>query len=102
MSIISEVLIMTTIEKRTKRLQVQIDAELLQQADIILDSVGLTQKAALTAFYKQLVIQGKIPFELQASEKDKANARLLAVTADIPSVKMNKAEFEDWLEEDEY
>lgn len=102
MSIISEVLIMVTVEKRTKRLQVQIDAELLQQADIILDSVGLTQKAALTAFYKQLVNQGKIPFALEASEKDKANASLLAVTADIPTVKMNKTEFEDWLEEDEY
>lgn len=102
MSINSEVLNMATVEKQTRRLQVQLDSDLLEQAEIILESVGLTQKAALTAFYKQIVRKGRIPFILEASENDKANARLLAAASTLPVHRMNKAEFEDWLEEDEY
>lgn len=95
---------MTTIEhvNEKKRVQVQVDRQLAEQVEHILDAIGLTPTTALTVFYKQIVNHGGIPFALEASERDKATAKLMAATRKQPVTRMNKEQFEAWLEEDEY
>lgn len=95
---------MTNVEKinEKKRVQVQVDRNLADQVELILDAIGLTPTTALTVFYKQIVKHGGIPFSLEASEREKATAQLLAASKMRPVTKMNKDQFEAWLEEDEY
>lgn len=95
---------MATVERMNekKRLQIQVDRNLSEQVELILDAVGLTPSAALTVFYKQIARQGKIPFLLEASEKDKAAVSLLAAAQSLPLQKMDRNDLEAWLEEDEY
>lgn len=85
-----------------KRVQVQIDRHLADQVELILDAIGLTPTTALTVFYKQIVNHGGIPFALEASEREKATAKLLAASQMRPVTKMRKEQLESWLEEDEY
>lgn len=95
---------MTALERfnEKKRVQVQIDRQLADQVELILDAIGLTPTTALTVFYKQIVNHGGIPFALEASEREKATAKLLAASRKQPAARMNKEQFEAWLEEDEY
>ena len=90
---------MTTIEhvSEKKRVQVQVDRQLAEQVEH-----SLTPTTALTVFYKQIVNHGGIPFALEASERDKATAKLMATTRKQPATRMNKEQVEAWLGEDEY
>ncbi|MCT4487433.1 type II toxin-antitoxin system RelB/DinJ family antitoxin [Levilactobacillus parabrevis] len=47
-----------------KRIQANIDKELAEQAEQIFSDIGLTTTSALTAFYKQVVANDGMPFEL--------------------------------------
>ncbi|WP_438272876.1 type II toxin-antitoxin system RelB/DinJ family antitoxin [Streptococcus huangxiaojuni] len=50
------------------RLNVNLDSELKEQAGEIFSEIGLDYTTAVTIFFKQVVKERKIPFELSASK----------------------------------
>jgi DNA-damage-inducible protein J len=49
-------------------------------------------------FYKRIVANGALPFELALSQEEKANLRLLKATEDTPVTKFKDVqEVTDWL-----
>jgi len=48
---------------KTANLYTRIDPELKEQAEHILNSLGLPPSSAITMFYKQVVLQQGLPFD---------------------------------------
>ena len=59
------------------KLQLRIDDQTKQDAEKILNTLGVTPSQAVQMFYKQVSLQGGIPLELKVP-----NARLLAAMED--------------------
>ena len=84
--------------KGKKRVQVQIDKDLADNTEAILNELGLNPTTALNMFYKRIVANGALPFELALSQEEKANLRLLKATEDTPVTKFKDVqEVTDWL-----
>jgi len=50
---------------KTANLYARIEPELKIQAESILDSLGVSASNAITMFYKQIVLQNGLPFEVK-------------------------------------
>ena len=71
---------------KTANLYTRIDPELKEQAEYILNSLGLSPSSAITMFYKQVVLQQGLPFDVKlgynkpldisSMSKDTLNAEL--------------------------
>lgn len=51
---------------QTVQVNFRVDKELKQQAEMILDDIGLSMSTAYTIFLKKITREGGIPFELKA------------------------------------
>lgn len=71
---------------KTANLYTRIDPQLKEQAEYILNSLGLPPSSAITMFYKQVVLQQGLPFDVKlgynkpldisSMSKDTLNAEL--------------------------
>ena len=87
---------------KTANLYTRIDPELKQQAEYILNSLGLPPSSAITMFYKQIVLQQRLPFDvklgyrepvdIRSVNKNKLNAELETGHQSILSSKVKPAE----------
>ena len=55
---------------KTANLYTRIDPELKEQAEYILNSLGLPPSSAITMFYKQIVLQQGLPFDVKLGYKE--------------------------------
>lgn len=83
---------MVTKEKRC--IQVKINEDLAEQADEILEDLGLNQTVLITALYKRLVAQGRVPFELALTDREIAERNFQKNAEKLPHVTISNAE--DW------
>lgn len=92
---------MTATEK--KRIQVQVDKELFDEAESIFNELGLNSTTAITVFYKRVVAQGGIPFSLELTKREKADLAVYNASKKAPVVNLDNSEkIEAWLmDEDE-
>lgn len=94
---------MSANEKEKKRIQVNIDKDLAEEAESVFNELGLNQTSALTAFYKKVVAEGGIPFELKLTEEQKANHRLQNAASQLPATELNsRKEVDDWFKDESY
>ena len=59
-----------------KRVQIQVDDDLSTRVEQILEGIGLTPTAAITAYYKRIAATGGIPFDLIMTPSEMANLDL--------------------------
>ncbi len=50
---------------KTANVNVRIEADIKTQAEKILEAIGITQSAAIDMFYRQIILNRGIPFELK-------------------------------------
>ena len=55
---------------KTSTISVRMDAELKNNAENILISLGLTPSQAINVFYKQITFQKGLPFSIKIPEKE--------------------------------
>ncbi|WP_369675005.1 type II toxin-antitoxin system RelB/DinJ family antitoxin [Enterococcus faecium] len=85
------------------KLQISMDGKLKNEAESIIDELGMSPKTAVTVFYKQIVEQGKIPFSIELSEKSKRIHNIQRLAEKLPVQKLDTDEkIEEWFNEDEY
>ncbi|WP_071131727.1 type II toxin-antitoxin system RelB/DinJ family antitoxin [Enterococcus timonensis] len=88
--------------KDKKRVQVQIDEELFNEAESVFNALGLNATSAITVFYKRVVANGGIPFDLELTEHEQAKVALMNATKNSPKqVLSTNDELMEWLDEDE-
>lgn len=92
---------MDAVSKSKKKLQVSIDRELSDEAQTVLDDIGLSPATAITVFYKQLVAQGGLPFELKQSPDQKALLDLQRAAATRPVNDLsNPQKLTEWFDDE--
>ncbi len=85
-----------------KRLQFKMNHELADEANAIFEQLGLTPTVVITALYKRVVAEGRIPFEFGLTEDERAAISLARTiyNSDIP-VLDDPDEIEQYLSEDD-
>ncbi|KRL66492.1 hypothetical protein FC85_GL002798 [Lentilactobacillus diolivorans DSM 14421] len=58
------------------------DRDLYRDATAVFDSLGLTTAAVITALYKRVVVEGRIPFEFKLTEEENARLNLIKTVYD--------------------
>lgn len=88
-------------KKKKERIQVGIDKELKETAEMILGELGMNPTTAITILYKQVVERGEFPIDIKLSEDTKQDIRLRQLTKRLP-IKMLETEKEiaEWLDEE--
>ena len=67
---------------KSSNLYVRIDPELKEQAETILNALGIPVSTAITMFYKQIVLQRGIPFKAKLPEPPQDVSRMTAAQLD--------------------
>ncbi len=84
--------------KEKKRVQVKIDKDLADDTEAVLSELGLNPTTAINMFYKRIVANGALPFNVSLSEEERANLRFLKATKETPVTEFKGAkEVADWL-----
>lgn len=84
------------------KLQISMDDALKNEAEDIILELGLTPKSAVTVFYKQIIEQGRIPFDIALSERHKRMKSIQKLSQNVPVRNLDTDEkIEEWLNEDE-
>ncbi|MDK6805408.1 type II toxin-antitoxin system RelB/DinJ family antitoxin [Aerococcus sp. UMB7834] len=63
---------------KTANLYVRMDPELKEQAEHILNSLGLPPSSAITMFYKQVVLQQGLPFDVKLPYREALDSNALS------------------------
>jgi addiction module RelB/DinJ family antitoxin len=88
---------MGTKKSVTKKVQISIDKELANEAESIFEDIGLNQETALTVFYKKVVAEGGLPFDLKQTPEQQRSCRLHEALKGIPVQKLeNRGQVETW------
>lgn len=84
------------------RIQIQVDQSLKDNAEEILDSLGMTPTAAVTMLFKRIVATDSFPIDLTLTERERASNELLKTVSKQPINEIqSKDEAMKWLSEDE-
>lgn len=67
---------------KSEMLHARIDAELKEKAESIFAQLGITTSEAIKMFYKQVELNGGLPFALKIPDKVQAQAQLFAQLKD--------------------
>ncbi|HGF8315545.1 type II toxin-antitoxin system RelB/DinJ family antitoxin [Enterococcus faecium] len=88
--------------KEKGRIQVGIDKELKENAEQILEELGLNATTAITILYKQVVSRGEFPMEIKLSEEEKQAIKLRQLAQNMPVQLLDTQEkLNEWFNEDE-
>lgn len=84
------------------RIQIQVDQSLKENAEEVLNSLGMTPTAAVTMLFKRIVATDSYPVDLTLTDREKAGNELLKTVNDLPvrDIK-SKDEAMKWLSDDE-
>lgn len=88
-------------EKKNKRVQANVDLNLANEAETIMNEVGLNPTVVINALYKKIVATGGIPFNFQLTPDQMADIRLQKALEKVPvhDVKTEK-DLEEFFDED--
>ena len=88
--------------KEKGRIQVGIDKELKENAEQILEELGLNATTAITILYKQVVSRGEFPMEIKLSEEEKQAIKFRQLAQNMPVQLLDTHEkLNEWFNEDE-
>lgn len=87
--------------KIKKRIQIFGDKGTMESAEYIIKKAGLSPTTLISALYVQIAKTGKIPLSLEATPEELAQAKLIAASYNLPSVKVNNSKTaKDFLDDD--
>lgn len=82
----------------TVNMSIRLDTELKKQADTMLSDMGLNMTTAMNIFLRQVVRQGRIPFEIAT---DIPNAETLAAIQEVDDMVNGKISAKKYASTDE-
>jgi DNA-damage-inducible protein J len=68
---------------KSANLYARIEPNLKEQAETILNALGIPASNAITMFYKQIILQNGIPFELKLPDRPLDVSRMTAEQMDV-------------------
>ena len=84
-----------------KKINVNIDRNLADETQAILDELGLNQTTAIVMFYKKIVANGGIPFEIKLNERQRAINELQKTSKKLPIEDLtDEKKLKEWLNDE--
>lgn len=92
---------MTKNSTTKKRIQFTIDKGTAASAEFIINRAGLTPANIISMIYSEIANTGKIPVDLQATDDELAEAKLIRASYDLPTKKLdNDKAIDDFMNDD--
>lgn len=66
----------TTTSHKNKKIQVNVNRQLANEAEAVINEIGLTPTVVINALYKQIVATGKIPFNLNLAREQMTTLKI--------------------------
>ncbi|KRO00578.1 type II toxin-antitoxin system RelB/DinJ family antitoxin [Companilactobacillus kimchiensis] len=83
------------------RIQIQVDQNLKNNAEEVLNNLGMTPTSAITMLFKRIVATDSYPVNLTLTERERAGNELLNTIDKLPVHKItSKEEALKWLDSD--
>ena len=84
---------MNTVSRKNKRVQVNVDGSLANEAEDVMDELGLNPAVVINALYKEIVATGRIPlsFSLTPEQRTALQIRQLSKNKPEQNIKDAKA-----------
>lgn len=84
---------MNTVSRKNKRVQVNVDRSLANEAEDVMDELGLNPTVVINALYKEIVATGRIPlsFSLTPEQRTALQIRQLSKNKPEQNIKDAKA-----------
>ncbi|GEO57191.1 type II toxin-antitoxin system RelB/DinJ family antitoxin [Companilactobacillus bobalius] len=84
------------------RIQIQVDQNLKDNAEEVLNNLGMTPTAAVTMLFKRIVATDSYPVNLALTDRERASNELLKTVDKLPVREIkSKDEAMRWLSDDE-
>lgn len=91
----------TTMSHKNKKIQVNVNRQLANEAEAVINEIGLTPTVVINALYKQIVATGKIPLNLSLTPEQMTALKIRELSKNKPVRKIsNEKELEDFFNED--
>lgn len=86
-------IMMNTVSRKNKRVQVNVDRSLANEAEDVMDELGLNPTVVINALYKEIVATGRIPlsFSLTPEQRTALQIRQLSKNKPEQNIKDAKA-----------
>ena len=86
-------IMMNTVSRKNKRVQVNVDRSLANEAEDVMDELGLNPAVVINALYKEIVATGRIPlsFSLTPEQRTALQIRQLSKNKPEQNIKDAKA-----------
>lgn len=89
--------------KDKKRIQVQIDKDIANKAEEVFAELGMTPTSAINLFYKRVIGNNGIPFEVSLTPREQATKKIQHYSKFVPSNDINTSkELAEWLDDDDW
>lgn len=94
---------MTIKAKEKKRIQVQLDKNVAEKAESIIEQLGMTPTTAINIFYKRVIANDGIPFDVHLTERERAIKDIQKYSKLMPIDVLDTPEkVSDWLNDDDW
>lgn len=93
---------MDSVKRKSKKLQVNIDRHLADDAEEVINELGLTPTTVINALYHEIAATGRIPlsFTLTPEQQTELHIRQLSARKPVKEIRSSK-DFEEFFNEDQ-
>lgn len=86
---------------KRKKVQVNVDRQTADEAEKIMDEIGITPSVVINSLYKEIVATGKIPLSFSLTPRQRATMHLEEAIKDLPQQDVkNKKDLEEFFDAD--
>ncbi len=93
---------MDSLKTKNKKLQVNIDRDLAEDAEEVINELGLTPTTVINALYHEIAATGRIPLSFTLTPEQRTELHIRQLSAHKPVKKIsNQKELKEFFDEDE-
>lgn len=92
---------MNTITRKNKRVQVNVERNLANEAEDVMEELGLNPTVVINALYKEIVATGRIPLSFSLTQEQLTALRIRLLSKNKPEKEINNEEdMKEFFDED--
>ncbi|MBB1122593.1 type II toxin-antitoxin system RelB/DinJ family antitoxin [Limosilactobacillus albertensis] len=92
---------MNSVARKNKKVQVNVERNLANEAEDIMNEIGLNPTVVINALYKEIVATGRIPLSFSLTPEQQTALRIRLLSKDKPEKEINsEEEMKEFFDED--
>lgn len=77
---------------KTKKIQVNVNRKIAEEAENVMNEIGVTPAAVINTLYREIIATGKIPLSFSLTPEQMATMRIKEAAMHLPSKKVDSDE----------